>query len=219
MTTARLFVDQLASLTFDNVFNPYVDACPDHDRADSPAIRRNNLSVVIEAALANGVESIWFGRDLGYRGGRRTGLALTDEVHLHALRVTFQDVRIQQATATAPVAERTAQEIWKMVRQLPQPPFLWNVFPFHPHDPGDPLSNRCHTAREARLCEHILITLLDWFKPRRVVALGKDAQRALNRLGWANTYVRHPSYGGQAEFTAGIRALYALPDPSPELLL
>ena len=106
-----------------------------------------------------------------------------------------------------------------MVRQLPEPPFLWNVFPFHPHEPGDPLSNRCHTAREARLCEDILVTLLDWFKPRRVVALGKDAQRALDRLGWANTYVRHPSYGGQARFIAGIRALYALPEPRPSTLL
>jgi len=29
-----------------------------------------------------GSNTIWMGRDLGYRGGRRTGLALTDEAHL-----------------------------------------------------------------------------------------------------------------------------------------
>jgi uracil-DNA glycosylase len=218
MTKARIFVDQLASLKFDNVFNPYADACPEHDRENSPEIRRNNLSVVIEAALAIGVQSMWFGRDLGYRGGRRTGLALTDEAHLHALRLTFRNAPVQQATATAPVAERTAQEIWKMVRLLPDPPFLWNVFPFHPHEPNDPMSNRCHTAREARLCEDILCTLLTWFKPTRVVALGKDAHKALNRLGFDNTCIRHPSYGGQAEFISGIRELYDLPAARPARL-
>src|SRR3954447_23647692 len=207
MTYARIFVDQLASLKFDNVFNPYADTCPDHDSENSPEIRRNNLSVLIEAALAIGVENMWFGRDLGYRGGRRTGLALTDEAHLHLLRLAFRDAPVRQATATRPMAERTAQEIGKMVRQLPNPPFLWNIFPFHPHEPDNPMSNRCHTAREARLCEDILSTLLARFKPRRVVALGKDAQRALDRLGWESTYVRHPSHGGQAEFIAGIRDL------------
>jgi hypothetical protein len=219
MTQARLFVDQLASLKFDNVFNPYADSCPEHDRENSPEIRRNNLIVVIEAALAIGLESMWFGRDLGYRGGRRTGLALTDEAHLPVLRLTFRNAPVQQATATAPVAERTAHEIWSIVRKLPHPPFLWNVFPFHPHEPDDPMSNRCHTAREARLCEDVLSTLLTWFRPTRVVALGKDAHRALDRLGWKNACIRHPSYGGQAEFVAGISAIYNLQPTAPATLL
>ena len=73
------------------------------------------------------------------------------------------------------------------------------------------MSNRCHTVQEARACEDTIVTLLDWFKPTRVVALGKEAHKALARLGWTSTYVRHPSYGGQAEFATCIRALYGLP--------
>ncbi|MGH8612250.1 MAG: uracil-DNA glycosylase [Gammaproteobacteria bacterium] len=217
MTSVRRFVQDLSALHFDHVFNPYSDACTIHDRPNAPAIRRRNLTAVIEAALAIGVDSIWFGRDLGYRGGRRTGLALTDEAHLHILRLTFRNATVEQATATPPVTERTAQEIWKMVRQLPHPPFLWNVFPFHPHEPGHPMTNRCHTTREARLCEDILSTMLRWFQPERVVALGKDAHQALSRLGWNSIYIRHPSYGGQADFAAGMRELYGLPpEPSSE---
>lgn len=211
MSRAQAFVDQLAGFRFDNVFNPYADACPDHDRPNAPKIRRGNLASMIGAALTMGTESMWFGRDLGYRGGRRTGLALTDEAHLHVLRAAFRNVAVEQATATGPLAERTAQEIWRMVQCLPKPPFLWNVFPFHPHEPGEPMTNRPHTAREASFAEDILDTLLRWFQPECVVALGKDAHRALSRLGWDSVCIRHPSYGGQAAFAAGVRRLYGLP--------
>jgi hypothetical protein len=217
MICARTFVDELAALRFENVFNPYAECCPAHDRPDAPAIRRHNLMSVLDAAQALGTDSIWFGRDLGYRGGRRTGLALTDEPHLDVLGKAFGDVAVERATATAPVAERTAQEIWKMIRQLPVPPLLWNAFPFHPHDPGNPMTNRCHSAREARLVEDVLATLLAWFCPRRVIALGNDAHRALQRMRQDAICVRHPSYGGQAAFIAGISKTYDLHLP-PEAL-
>ena len=29
-----------------------------------------------------------------------------------------------------------------------KPVMLWNVFPFHPHEADDPMSNRCHTRSE-----------------------------------------------------------------------
>jgi uracil-DNA glycosylase len=210
MSRVNDFVEALAAFHLPNVFNPYMDACPEHDYDGSPMIRRNNLVAALEGALQVGVETMWFGRDLGYRGGRRTGLALTDEAHLDLVRSTYQAMPVEQATTTGPVAERTAREVWRMVRQLSHPPFLWNVFPFHPHEPDDPMSNRCHTTQEARACEDIIVTLLNWIKPRKAVALGKEAQKALMRLGWTNVYVRHPRYGGQAEFISCIRALYGL---------
>ena len=161
--------------------------------------------------LATGTDTMWCGRDLGYRGGRRTGLALTDEAHLGVLRALLGTPRVAKATSTESAAERTALQIWKIIRHLPQPPFLWNVFPFHPHEPNQPMTNRCHTVAEARLAEDILATLLNWFAPERVVALGQDAYKALLRLGYAPTAIRHPSYGGQADFVLGIRTLYSLP--------
>jgi len=204
------FVDSLATLKFAHVFNPYSDRCPDHDRPDAAAIRRRNLVSVLAAAKVIGTESIWFGRDLGYRGGRRTGLALTDELHLGALGKAFGNARIERATLTAPVAERTAGEIWNMIKRVPVAPFLWNAFPFHPYEPGDPMTNRCHTVREARMVEDLLEALLTWLRPARIVALGNDAHRALARMGRDAIYVRHPSYGGRAAFIAGISDAYGI---------
>lgn len=217
---AQAFVDSLAALSFENVFNPYADRCPEHDKPDAPEIRRRNLVRLLDAAKLRDVDCIWFGRDLGYRGGRRTGLALTDEPHLGAMATAFGDVKVERATCTQPMSERTAYEIWKMIQRLPSAPFLWNAFPLHPYEPGCPMTNRCHTPREARMAEDILATLLDWFRPQRIIALGNDAHRALQRLGYSSTYVRHPSYGGQTAFIQGIEGAYDLAQrPKPSLLL
>ena len=47
-------------------------------------------------------------------------------------------------------------------------------------------------------------------KPRRIVAIGRDAGIALNGLDIAVEIVRHPSYGGQAEFSSGVNRIYGL---------
>ncbi|WP_439952990.1 hypothetical protein, partial [Escherichia coli] len=85
-----------------------------------------------EAALAGGVDSIWIARDLGYRGGRRTGLALTDEAHLSAHAGLYGQLPLARATRGPAMTERTATVIWQVLRDLRRPIFLWNVFPLHP---------------------------------------------------------------------------------------
>jgi hypothetical protein len=202
------FVTEIASLRFDNVFNPYSDACGLHDIPESPFVRCQNLTGYLKAALRLGVGTAWFGRDLGYRGGRRTGLALTDEPHLPVLSHAFGGLTVQQATIGDPVGERTAGYVWKVISTLKCQPFLWNVFPLHPFEPGNQMSNRRHTAQERDLCEAMLRELLRCLKPRRLIALGADSHTALARLGYTSTYVRHPSYGGTVEFMRGIARVY-----------
>ncbi|WP_158816061.1 uracil-DNA glycosylase [Methylocapsa sp. S129] len=210
MNTAQ-FVTALTELHFPNVFNPYSQTCPSHDVSDAPAIRRRNLEIVLDAAIANDVDSIWVGRDLGYRGGRRTGLALTDEAHLSSHGAIFGCQAPLRATWGPAVSERTATVIWDTLTAVRRPVFLWNVFPLHPHEAGDPLSNRCHTRAERQACREIMEWLLTMLSPRRVVAIGRDAQAALSEMNIPSTGVRHPSYGGQIEFISGIADLYNLP--------
>jgi hypothetical protein len=207
---AQRFVRRLADNRFDNVFNPYSDACGDHDGADAPAIRRRNLTLVLEAALSSGVNTFWIARDLGYRGGRRTGLALTDEVHLPAHGGLYGHLPLARATRGPVVAERTATTIWQVLRSLHQPVFLWNVFPFHPHEADDAMSNRCHTRAERLACKPLLIWLLEALQPKTLVAIGRDAQIALDDLDIPAQKVRHPSYGGQTEFISGMEAHYGI---------
>ena len=153
-------VSSLAEIHLPNVFNPYNDVCPVHDRIDAPSVRRQNLWTYIASAHAQGADSIWFGRDLGYRGGRRTGLPLTDEANLATLNCIFSSARVRKATKSQLVAERTAAEIWGVIAQLPRPPLLWNAFPLHPHEPGKPMTNRCHKAAEASVTRNLLVELL-----------------------------------------------------------
>jgi hypothetical protein len=204
------FVKRMAAQKFDRVFNPYADSCDQHDKSDAPAIRRRNLRLVLVAALRCGVESVWIARDLGYRGGRRTGLALTDEVHLVDHAELFGAPPLARATKGSAVAERTATVIWQVLKNLQRPIFLWNVFPFHPHERNDPMSNRCHTREERQACRHLLMWLLDTLQPRSVMAIGRDAQIALSDMEIAACQVRHPSYGGQSEFTDGMYVHYGV---------
>jgi len=213
------FVDALASLRFENCFNPYVDCCPVHDRVDAPRRRSTLLSAMLEQASHAPVDAIWIGRDLGYRGGRRTGLALTDDVHLrdHARRWS---VPMERPTKGGAIAERTAAVIWDVLSQIEDRIFLWNVFPLHPHEADDPFSNRAHNSREREAGQKVLHLLVELLKPRRLVAIGNDAALAAARIAPTEipvVKVRHPSYGGQREFLEQVGTLHGLQARSPML--
>jgi hypothetical protein len=127
---------------------------------------------------------------------------------------------LRRATRGQPVAERTAAVVWKVLTRINQPVVLWNVFPFHPHEPDDPFSNRCHTATERECALPLLKILIEMFEPERLVAIGRDAQVALKGLDIPVTTVRHPSYGGQADFMAGLYDLHGVAiEPEAEACL
>lgn len=67
------FVDAVASLQFDDCFNPYSDRCEVHDRRDAPRRRSVALSAMLRRAIEEPVDAIWIGRDLGYRGAAALG--------------------------------------------------------------------------------------------------------------------------------------------------
>jgi hypothetical protein len=203
-------VAQLAEMRLPFVFNPYADCCSIHDRGDAVRLRRKNLQVFLEAALASKVDTIWIARDLGYRGGRRTGVPLTDEVHLDLVGQLFGGIKLKRATRGPVMAERTAAVVWNVLSRIGQPILLWNVFPFHPHEPDDPFSNRCHTAAERHITLPLLESLVKMVQPRRVVAIGRDACIALCDIDVPVMSVRHPSYGGQSEFIASLYNLYGV---------
>lgn len=207
---AASFVQALASIQLPNVFNPYADQCEVHDRANAAATRRKSLRSYLQAVESLGVDTIWMGRDLGYRGGRRTGLALTDEQHLAAVAGLYPGAQAVKVTLGPIVAERTAAEIWSVLSQLEVPPLLWNVFPFHPHEPGDPFTNRKFTAKELSVVDELNAELVRWLGIRRIIAIGQDAAGYGAQFGAPVECVRHPSYGGTTEFREGMRRLYKL---------
>ena len=205
------FTAALSDLNFENVFNPYSNRCPVHDLDNAPQQRFQMLLTMLEAATERITDSIWIGRDLGYRGGRRTGLAFTDDVHIceHAER---WELSFERPTKGEPVAERTAAVVWQVLSQIEASVFLWNVFPLHPHESGNPFSNRSHNPRERRAGEEFLVELIRIIRPRRLIAIGNSAaQTAFRIAGQCEVaQVRHPSYGGQKQFFAQMYGLYDL---------
>ncbi len=207
----RTFLNRLKAYQGQNVFNPYSDICDIFDQDDANDIRSKNLERVINYLSCKQVDSIWMGRDLGHRGGRRTGLALTDEANLESASNVWQ-VELNQATEGSIFVERTAANIWNALKAIDENIFMWNVFPFHPHEPDKPFSNRSHTAKERDIGIEILELLIKILKPNKIVAIGNDAYKCSLRI-FDNSYVykiRHPSYGGEKIFTRQINELYGI---------
>ena len=203
------FVEALSELEFENTFNPYSNQCDVHDLHGAPHCRKQTLSSMLEAATQRKIDALWIGRDLGYRGGRRTGLAFTDDVHMQA-HARRWNIVAGIPTRGKPVAERTAAVIWRVLLQVSEPVFLWNVFPLHPHEPGNPFSNRSHNSRERKAGEELLSQLIALLRPRRLVAIGNDAGQTVRRLCDRHRViqVRHPSHGGQTRFLTQMNELY-----------
>ena len=213
--TPQQFVSQLSNLRFVNAFNPYFDRCSVHDLEDAPQRRSALLADMLAKATSAEVDSIWIGRDLGFRGGRRTGMALTDDVHFQA-HLSRWGISQTKPTLGRPVSERTATIIWEVLEQIDVPIFLWNVFPLHPHGPDSPFTNRAHNAKEREAGTEILEQLIQMLRPKRLIAVGNDAEKVLDKIsGRGSTLkVRHPSYGGQTEFSRQIRELYGIKRPT-----
>ena len=205
------FVSELRKLQFPNTFNPYTDQCDVHDKREAPKLRAQMILEVLTAARDTDIDAIWIGRDLGHRGGRRTGLALTDDLRF-ADHLQRWEVEIERPTSGPLVPERTATVVWEMLDQISEVVFLWNIFPLHPFPAGNTFGNRAHNAVERRAGEELLRLLLALLNPRRVVAVGNDAAKVLDtvRADIQVCAVRHPSYGGETIFREQMAALYGL---------
>jgi uracil-DNA glycosylase len=207
--TTQFFLEALTAVDLQNVFNPYRQVCCFYDDPASPGIRLKNLEICLNAAASANAD-VWIGRDLGYRGGRRTGLALVDEAHFSCFEKTLGVAKLQRATKGPVLWERTASIIADIMVRVQRPVFTWNAFPFHPHEPDNPMSNRQHTKAEALIGAELLKELVELVKPSQLVAIGNDAATSLREMGIDAHEVRHPSYGGVNEFIAGIERIYGL---------
>lgn len=208
--TPKEFVNRLSDIHTPNSFNPYSEICDIYDLKDADKIRKKLLLDMLTKAIHTDVDSIWIGRDLGHRGGRRTGLALTDEAHAiaHAKRWSLS---AERATIGDITRERTASVIWEMLNQIESNIFLWNVFPLHPFEEGKPFTNRSHNIKERRIGEDILFNLVEMIKPKKLIAIGNDATYSSAKIADITSLkVRHPSYGGQNIFIDQITEIYGV---------
>jgi hypothetical protein len=210
MSLIERFVQRLSTLRIEDCFNPYADTCSVFDKKLAPSIRRQNLLQILTSLRSKQMIDVWVGRDLGYRGGRRTGLALTDEYSLDLYATHLRLNSLERATNGPASKERTAENIFRILTEVDLPVLTWNLLPLHPHESGKPFSNRQHTRAEAEVGVTFLKELCTIFFVRRVIAIGNDAAAWTRSITPEQFHVRHPSYGGQTEFLTRMRELYSL---------
>jgi uracil-DNA glycosylase len=103
--------------------------------------------------------------------------------------------------------EASATIVWETLEEVRPLPLLWNAFPFHPHQPGQPRSNRPPKRSELEWGRPFLHHLLQLFPIQTIIAVGNKAEQALTAWGISHSKVRHPSHGGKQAFMYGVRQM------------
>lgn len=185
------------------LFNPY-GRRPD---ALGNGARRQNLADYLRLMARREPTLLLVGEAPGYRGCRLTGIPFTSPQILVSgqlalpYRLTPDGFEGQK--------EATATAVWRTIATLPNPPLLWNALPFHPHEEERPFSNRTPKREEVELGRPFLAHLLTLFSIQTIIAVGKQADQALGRWGYAHVAVRHPARGGRRAFQAGLAQFFS----------
>lgn len=148
----------------------------------------------------------------GYQGARISGAAFTSEALL--LEGSIPRINALPARLTdrnPPWREPSATIVWGALHLagLAEHTILWNAFPWHPHKPGLPLSNRKPSAQEMALGAPILHKLIEALPELKVLAVGQVAGATLRKLGIEAETIRHPANGGATQFRDGLKRIAA----------
>ena len=184
--------------------NPYLGERPFASQ------RRHNLQTYLQLMCQQQPKLLLVGEAPGYRGCRLTGIPFTSPHILTQLTNSFGQKTTFQAVAEWPEVSREASAtiVWRTIGGWQPLPLLWNIFPFHPHQPGHPQSNRTPKTSEIAAGRPFLHHLRQLFPGVNIVAVGQKAAGALAEWGVAFTAVRHPSHGGAKQFQTALRELH-----------
>ncbi len=193
-----------AARSSDRLFNQYRDINTELDRPDAAEIRRSNLLHYL-AACSNEPDVLLIAEAPGPHGCRFSGVPFTSEEQLLSRDLPF--VGGQSSLGKIPKSEYSSRIVWGLLAEHFSRVVIWSAVPLHPHKPGSPMSIRTPSVREAREWSELIRAFERSFRPRKVAAVGRVAERACGRLGIPCTYVRHPSQGGANAFRDGIMRL------------
>ena len=174
--------------------------------------RRRNLTRYLEQMRERRPTWLLVGEAPGYRGCRVTGVPFTSESILLAGASPFdlfgESAGFLPAEDGGRRREASASIMWGTLVELDALPLLWNAFPFHPHQPGRPDSNRPPRASELETGRPTALALIEMYAIERVIAVGNKASAALARWGIPADKVRHPVHGGRAAFRRQLADLF-----------
>lgn len=194
-----------------NVFNPWLHRDPAVEASkNGPERRRQMLKqyLNVPAPPRNGAVILVVGEAPGYRGCRYSGIPFGSERQLIEGEIPRVKLADRLTKAPKPMSEASATIVWDTFREAGLTDYMvtWNAFPWHPHEPENPMSNRAPTAPELRKGAEILGELLKILMPCDIIAVGRKAGEMLCAYNlYACAEFRHPSNGGAADFREGVR--------------
>jgi uracil-DNA glycosylase len=189
-----------------NVFNPWTDSDPLDIGLGGAGQRCDRLRQHLDCRP----DFILLGEAAGYQGCHFSGVAFTNESLLLAGRIPRIGLDGRISKRTRPWCEPSATVVWGRLHELgiADRTVLWNTFAWHPHRPGDRMSNRPPTREELKLGAPVLHAMLNIFSGARLIAVGRVAQMALQGAGAPTlAAVRHPAMGGATLFRKQLGAL------------
>ncbi len=178
------------------VSNPYLDA---------DLVR--NLTVYLNALNQRpGTPILLVGEALGFKGGKLTGIPFSSGQIFERFEHPFLQHIRDKITIKNIESENTATIVWEYLSAKQITPLCWNAFPFHPHPEGQKNKNRAPTAKEITLGVRYLKTLQSIFQNEIIIGVGNKGSQAARKAFPDKEVitVRHPSYGGKAEFIQGL---------------
>jgi hypothetical protein len=191
------------------VFNPWTQRDEANDGThNGPQARWERL----RSHLSTPASRILLGEAAGYQGCHVSGIPFTSERVIMTggvprVRSTGERLSLR----TRPWSEPSATIVWTTLHTLgiAEDTILWNAYPWHPHRPGNPHSNRTPTRVERMSGLPVLRALLQLYPAARLFAVGRHAEHSLSELGISAIPLRHPSMGGARQFAGGLEAAVA----------
>src|SRR3989338_9409919 len=168
------------------------------------AVRRKNLEGYLTKMAKARPRVLLVGEAPGYRGCGRTGAPFCSE-KLILTHPFFADRTVFDVdNANDPIAETSASIVWKTFDTLDFYPLMWATYPFHQHEPNNELSNRAPRPEEVKLGREFLEDIMRLFAIKRIIAVGRVAEKCLVEMVHEAYAVRHPSHGGATLFAKGL---------------
>lgn len=156
----------------------------------------DNLKKYLTYYMHNPPKYILIGEAPGYKGCAKSGIPFTSQYIIS--NVDFFKSNFQLLGGED--KERTSTIMWNFFKSVQVYPLLWNAFPFHPHNINSKKYNRKPNMVELKEGLEYINILKGIFPSSELIAVGNVANESLQSLGLKFNKVRHPSFGGAAQF-------------------
>lgn len=185
----------------EGLFNPYKDRLDTLDIPGADLVRRENFRQYL-SAYTERPQLFLLAEAPGPWGCRFSGVPLVSESQLAdpAFPIHGHPTSLEEK----PHSEYTAKIYWRVLGDWFPRFFTWNTVPFHPYKPENILSIRNPRNSEVVAFLPLIESVLGAVEPDRILAIGRKAEYALQKIGRSCTYIRHPSQGGARKFEEGV---------------